>query len=54
MPKFPVDAPIRKVIKAERLKTMVLKEPQPCVEGVSLSGVMARPGEDLHHGQRPA
>ena len=34
--------------------TMVLKEPQPRVESVSLSGAMARQGENLHHGQRPA
>jgi len=30
---------------------MVLKELQPCVEGVSLSGAMARQGESLYHGQ---
>jgi hypothetical protein len=29
---------------------MATKEPQPRVEGVSLSGAMARQGESLHHG----
>jgi hypothetical protein len=32
--------------------TMAPQEPQPRVEGVSLSGAMARQGEGLHHGQR--
>ncbi len=31
---------------------MVPKEPQPRVEGVSLSGEMARLGGSLYHGQR--
>ena len=31
--------------------TMAPKEPQPRVEGVSLSGAMARQGGSLHHGQ---
>ena len=29
--------------------TMTSQEPQPCVEGVSLSGAMARLGGGLHH-----
>ena len=33
---------------------MFLKEPQPRVEGVSLSGAMAQHGEKLHHGEEPA
>jgi len=32
--------------------TMAPQEPQPRVEGVSLSGAMARQGGSLHHGQR--
>ena len=29
---------------------LVFEEPQPCVEGVSLSEAMAWQGENLHHG----
>ena len=33
--------------------TMAPEAPQPCAEGVSLSGAMARQGGSLHHGGIP-
>ncbi len=41
-----------KVCDIEMDITMATKEPQPRVEGVSLSGEMAQQGGSLYHGQR--